>query len=44
MTDESAALGGKRWATLRHGVASLSETAGRAPFEQYARGAGEGAR
>ncbi|MEU5389953.1 DUF6380 family protein [Streptomyces tibetensis] len=31
-------------ATLRAGAASLTETAGRAPFEQHARAAGEGAR
>ncbi|MFJ4535092.1 DUF6380 family protein [Streptomyces tibetensis] len=44
MTDTDAAVGAKRRATLRPGAASLTETAGRAPFEQYARAAGEGAR
>lgn len=40
----AAAAGGKRRATLRPGAASLTETARRAPFEQHARAAGEGAR
>ncbi|MGW3254519.1 DUF6380 family protein [Streptomyces fungicidicus] len=36
--------GGKRWATLRRPAASLTETAGRAPFERRcARRSGEGA-
>ncbi|MEU3378686.1 DUF6380 family protein [Streptomyces caelestis] len=38
------AVGDKRWATLRRGTASLTEMAGRAPFEQCGRRAGEGAR
>ncbi|MEU0385333.1 DUF6380 family protein [Streptomyces chartreusis] len=38
------AVGDKRRATLRRAVASLTETAGRAPFEQDGRRAGEGAR
>ncbi|GAA2315121.1 hypothetical protein GCM10010234_70610 [Streptomyces hawaiiensis] len=38
------AVGDNRRATLRPGSASLTETAGRAPFEQHARAAGEGAR
>ncbi|MEU0243272.1 DUF6380 family protein [Streptomyces sp. NPDC006235] len=33
-----------RWATLRRGVASLTETVGRASFERYGRRTGEGAR
>ncbi|MET9684783.1 DUF6380 family protein [Streptomyces coeruleorubidus] len=37
-------VGDKRRATLRCGTASLSETVGRAPFEQCGRRAGEGAR
>jgi hypothetical protein len=37
-------VGDKRRATLRCGTASLTETAGRAPFERYGRRAGEGAR
>ncbi|WDV57028.1 hypothetical protein PV963_38815 [Streptomyces coeruleorubidus] len=37
-------VGDKRRATLRRGTASLTETVGRAPFEQYGRRAGEGAR
>ncbi|MEU1315923.1 DUF6380 family protein [Streptomyces tibetensis] len=44
MTDTDAAVGEKWRATLRPGAASLTETAGRAPFEQRARAAGEGAR
>ncbi|WP_420709131.1 DUF6380 family protein [Streptomyces sp. NRRL B-1140] len=44
MTDKDAAIGEKRRATLRPGAASLTERAGRAPFEQHARAAGEGAR
>ncbi|MFB6850658.1 DUF6380 family protein [Streptomyces sp. NPDC056373] len=44
MTDTDAAFGEKRRATLRPGAASLTETAGCAPFEQHARAAGEGAR
>ncbi|MFD8232318.1 DUF6380 family protein [Streptomyces sp. NPDC059696] len=36
--------GGKRRATLRPGAASLTETAGRAPFERHATAMGEGAR
>ncbi|MFF7891577.1 MULTISPECIES: DUF6380 family protein [Streptomyces] len=39
-----AATGAKRRATLRPGAASLTETAGRARFEQHDRAAGEGAR
>jgi hypothetical protein len=38
------AVGDKWWATLRRGAASLTETVGRVPFEQYGRRAGEGAR
>ncbi|MFF6947317.1 DUF6380 family protein [Streptomyces iakyrus] len=38
------AVGDKRRATLRRGAASLTETAGRAPFEQHAPAMGEGAR
>ncbi|MDQ1014740.1 DUF6380 family protein [Streptomyces afghaniensis] len=38
------AVGDKRRATLRRGVASLTETVGRASFEQRGRRAGEGAR
>jgi hypothetical protein len=38
------AVGDNRWATLRCGAASLTETAGRAPFEQHAKAAGEDAR
>ncbi|MFI6851210.1 DUF6380 family protein [Streptomyces sp. NPDC050416] len=37
-------VGDKRRATLRRGVASLTETVGRASFERYGRRAGEGAR
>ncbi|GGU28252.1 hypothetical protein GCM10010244_63290 [Streptomyces coeruleorubidus] len=37
-------VGDKWWATLRRGTASLTETVGRAPVEQYGRRAGEGAR
>ncbi|MFH8656113.1 DUF6380 family protein [Streptomyces afghaniensis] len=37
-------VGDKRRATLRRGAASLTETVGRAPFEQCGRRAGEGAR
>ncbi|MFE7901134.1 DUF6380 family protein [Streptomyces sp. NPDC057424] len=37
------AVGANRRATLRRGAASLTETAGRAPFEQLGRRAGEGA-
>ncbi|MFF6911380.1 DUF6380 family protein [Streptomyces sp. NPDC012466] len=44
MTNTGAAVGVKRRATLRPGTASLTETAGRAPFEQHARAAEEGAR
>ncbi|MFJ4282619.1 DUF6380 family protein [Streptomyces massasporeus] len=44
MRDTGAAVGGKRRATLRHGAASLTQTAGRAPFEQQAPARGEGAR
>ncbi|MER7477954.1 DUF6380 family protein [Streptomyces sp. NPDC126510] len=44
MRDTDAAVGEKRRATLRPGAASLTETAGRAPFERPARAAGEGAR
>ncbi|MFD9984381.1 DUF6380 family protein [Streptomyces massasporeus] len=44
MRDTGAAVGGKRRATLRRGAASLTETAGRAPFEQHASARGEGAR
>ncbi|MEU6468216.1 DUF6380 family protein [Streptomyces massasporeus] len=44
MRDTGAAAGGKRRATLRRGAASLTETAGRAPFEQHASAMGEGAR
>ncbi|MFI2629446.1 DUF6380 family protein [Streptomyces collinus] len=36
--------GDNRRATLRCGAASLTETAGRAPFEQHAPAMGEGAR
>ncbi|WP_234310674.1 MULTISPECIES: DUF6380 family protein [unclassified Streptomyces] len=36
-------VGEKRRATLRRGAASLTETAGRAPFEPHGRRAGEGA-
>ncbi|WP_461076765.1 DUF6380 family protein [Streptomyces deserti] len=36
--------GEKRRATLRCGAASLTETAARAPFQQYGGRAGEGAR
>ncbi|MGV9498541.1 DUF6380 family protein [Streptomyces sp. NPDC003642] len=43
MTDEGAAIGGKRWATLRPGSASLTETAVRARSGQRGRRAGEGA-
>ncbi|MER7402884.1 DUF6380 family protein [Streptomyces sp. NPDC000070] len=36
---------GDKWrATLRRGAASLTEMVDRAPFEQYGRRAGEGAR
>ncbi len=38
------AVGDKWWATLRRGAASLTETAGPAPFKQHGRRAGEGAR
>ncbi|WP_373465045.1 DUF6380 family protein [Streptomyces luteogriseus] len=38
------AVGDKWRATLRRGVASLTETAGRAPFEQHAPAVGEGVR
>ncbi|WP_086559198.1 DUF6380 family protein [Streptomyces africanus] len=38
------AVGDKWRATLRRGAASLTETVGRAPFEQCGRRAGEGAR
>ena len=38
------AVGDNRRATLRCGAASLTETAGRAPFEQHAPAMGEGAR
>ncbi|MGI5366076.1 DUF6380 family protein [Streptomyces iakyrus] len=38
------AVGDNRRATLRRGAASLTETAGRAPFEQHAPAKGEGAR
>ncbi|MGA5200973.1 DUF6380 family protein [Streptomyces variegatus] len=38
------AVGDNRRATLRCGAASLTETAGRAPFEQHAKAAGEDAR
>jgi hypothetical protein len=44
VTDTDAAVAETRQATLRPGAASLTETAGRAPFEQHARAAGEGAR
>ncbi|MEU1913006.1 DUF6380 family protein [Streptomyces massasporeus] len=44
MRDTGAAVGGKRRATLRRGAASLTKTAGRAPFEQHASAMGEGAR
>ncbi|MGW0495426.1 DUF6380 family protein [Streptomyces sp. NPDC003007] len=44
MTDTDATADAKRRATLRPGAASLTETAGRAPFEKHARAAGEGAR
>ncbi|MFG3717657.1 DUF6380 family protein [Streptomyces massasporeus] len=44
MRDTGAAVGGKRRATLRREVASLTETAGRAPLEQHASARGEGAR
>ncbi|MDG9708695.1 DUF6380 family protein [Streptomyces sp. DH10] len=37
-------VGDKRWATLRRGTASPTETVGRAPFELDGRRAGEGAR
>ncbi|WP_372487581.1 DUF6380 family protein [Streptomyces lomondensis] len=37
------AVGDKRRATLRRGLASLTETVGRAAFEEYGRRAGEGA-
>ncbi|MFF9804131.1 DUF6380 family protein [Streptomyces coeruleorubidus] len=37
-------VGDKRRATLRRGTASLTETVGRASFEQGGRRAGEGAR
>ncbi|MFH9002510.1 DUF6380 family protein [Streptomyces afghaniensis] len=38
------AVGDNWWATLRRGAASLTETVGRAQFEQCGRRAGEGAR
>jgi hypothetical protein len=38
------AVGDNRRATLRRGAASLTETVGRAPFEQHAPAMGEGAR
>ncbi|MFF5955425.1 DUF6380 family protein [Streptomyces luteogriseus] len=38
------AVGDNRRATLRRGAASLTETAGRAPFERHAPAMGEGAR
>ncbi|MGW6829714.1 DUF6380 family protein [Streptomyces massasporeus] len=38
------AVGDNRRATLRCGAASLTETAGRAPFERHASARGEGAR
>ncbi|MFF9115185.1 DUF6380 family protein [Streptomyces massasporeus] len=38
------AVADNRRATLRRGAASLTETAGRAPFEQHASARGEGAR
>jgi hypothetical protein len=41
---DGRAVGGNRRATLRCGAASLTETAGRAPFEQHAKAAGEEAR
>ncbi|WP_416977268.1 DUF6380 family protein [Streptomyces sp. T028] len=41
---EPAGTDGKRHATLRCGVASLSATARRAEFTYHARAAGEGAR
>ncbi|MEW2806273.1 DUF6380 family protein [Streptomyces massasporeus] len=44
MRDTGAAVGEKRRATLRREVASLTETAGRAPFEQQASAMGEGTR
>ncbi|MEU3885411.1 DUF6380 family protein [Streptomyces sp. NPDC029041] len=44
MRDKSAVVGEKRRATLRPGDASLTERSGRAPSEQPARAAGEGAR
>ncbi|MFC9126362.1 DUF6380 family protein [Streptomyces sp. NPDC057099] len=37
-------VGDKRWATLRCGVASQTETAGPAAFSAHGRRAGEGAR
>ncbi|WP_419249081.1 DUF6380 family protein [Streptomyces luteogriseus] len=37
------AVGDNRRATLRRGAASLTETAGRAPFERHALAMGEGA-
>ncbi|MEU3088871.1 DUF6380 family protein [Streptomyces massasporeus] len=44
MRDTGVAVGGKRRATLRRRAASLTETAGRAPFEQRASARGEGTR
>lgn len=41
---DGRAVGDNRRATLRCGAASLTETAGRAPFEQHAKAAGEEAR
>ncbi|MFF5979845.1 DUF6380 family protein [Streptomyces olindensis] len=43
MTHTDAGIGVKRRATLRRGPASLTETAGRVPFERHGRRAGEGA-
>ncbi|MFF7734323.1 DUF6380 family protein [Streptomyces sp. NPDC007984] len=44
MRGTDAAVGRKRRATLRRGAASLTQTAGRAPFGQHAPAPGEGAR
>ncbi|WP_329332482.1 DUF6380 family protein [Streptomyces sp. NBC_00663] len=43
-TVQGDAARGKRQATLRQGVASLTATAGRAPFNHHGGRAGEGAR
>ncbi|MFI6805103.1 DUF6380 family protein [Streptomyces luteogriseus] len=43
-TSLGRAVGDNRRATLRRGAASLTETAGRAPFEQHAPAMGEGSR